>query len=304
MQPDGSAITFDALFALGDEVDGVRPIPGAPDTDEKRLFGGLLLGQAVVAASADGRRCHSLHALFLRGGRKDERFAVAVERLRDGASFAARRVRIAQRGESLLEAFSSHHGGDSGPDYQLAMPSVAPPEELEDQRARRRRDAAEAGRAAPDYLAERLLDARPVEQGLDPARGREGRRAVWVRPRTPISGGRAVHQAAVAFASDLGLVPVGLQAHLAVGDGSWLDVTSLDHAIWFHRETTANEWLLQVQRGPVLTGGRGLARSSIFSRDGRLVASAAQEFLARTARSRNGTGDRDRSLARPVGGSR
>ena len=94
-----------------------------------------------------------------------------------------------------------------------------------------------------------------------------------------------MHQAALAFASDFGLVSVGLQAHHASGDRRRLDVTSLDHAIWFHREASVNDWLLQVQRSPVMTEGRGFAYASIFTRDGRLVASAAQEFVARTARS-------------------
>ena len=191
-------------------------------------------------------------------------------------------MRISQEGRLLLLAMTSHHrGGDDGPEHQIAMPDVPPPEALEDQQRVRDARAQAKGRPFRRYLSEEMLDARPVEMPLGRDAGIEGRRALWFRPRRPIAGGEAVHQAAVAFASDMGLVQVGLQAHNTVGDRSPLQVTSLDHAIWFHREVSCDDWLLQVQRSPVAAYGRGLAHGAIFTRDGRLVASTTQEFLAR-----------------------
>ncbi len=279
---DASSMTFDDLFALSSSGPSTWLAPGAPDTDEKRLYGGLLLGQAIVAGSADTRRCHALHALFLRSGRKQQPFEADVESVRDGRNFSTRRIKIRQGDRVLLEAYSSHHDGEPGPRYGGTMPVVPPPDAFEDQHLHRRRRALEKGVPCPDYLADRLLDARPVEPDPDPSIGTAERRSMWIRPRRTISGPIAIHQAAIAFASDLGLVHVGLQAHRTLGGGARLDATSLDHGIWFHREAKADDWMLHVQRARIVTDGRGFAEASIFARDGQLVASAAQEFLART----------------------
>ena len=277
-------MTFDTLFALSAAEAGWTA-PGAPPTDEQRLFGGLLLAQAIVAASAGTRACHSLHALFIGVGWKEQPFDIAVERTRDGGSFATRRVEIRQRDRLLLAAYSSHHDGDEGPEHQMAMPALPPPETLEDQRAVRARRAEERGLPVTHYLAEEMLDMRAVELPIDrEGGGVEGRRAVWFRPRAPITGGRAAHQAAIAFASDMGLVRAGLQAHYVLGDGGPLQAASLDHSMWFHRDAVANDWMLHVHRAPVTAHGRGLAHAAIFTRDGQLVASAAQEFLSRRRR--------------------
>ncbi len=275
-------MTFDDLFALAEAGHGWTA-PGAPPTDETRPFGGLLLGQAIVAASAFTRRCHALHALFIGQGVSQLPFDVSVDRTRDGGSFTTRRVEISQRGRLLLAAYSSHHDGDAGPEHQAAMPVLPGPESLEDQRVTRAARAEQRGKPAPRILAEAMLDARPVElpPGSD---GVEGRRAVWFRPRQAIRGGPDIHQAVIAFASDMGLVRVGLQVHNTRGDGGPLQVASLDHAIWFHGDARADDWMLHVQRSPVAAHGRGLSQASIFTRNGKLVASAAQEFLARRRR--------------------
>lgn len=278
------AMTFDELFGVQAEGDDRWSAAAAPATDERRLFGGLLLGQAIVAASAGTRRCHALHALFVGPGATGVGFEIAVARVRDGGSFATRQVEIRQRERLLLVGLSSHHDGDEGPEHQVAMPELPPPEALEDGRVARLRGAEARGSTPRRYLSEEMLDARPVE--MDPERepGIEGRRAVWFRPRAPIRGERAVHQAAIAFASDMGLVHVGLQAHHRLGDGTPLQAASLDHSIRFHRDAAADDWMLHVQRAPVMANGRGLSHASVFSRDGRLVASVSQEFLARRKR--------------------
>ncbi len=268
---------LDALFALQMDADGLWSAPPAPGTDEKRLFGGVLIGQAIVAASRGTRRCHSLHAYFIGVGAKELAFSITTERTRDGGSFATRRFDIRQGERLLLTGQSSHHDGDDGPDDQSAMPDLPPPEGLEDQRETRGRRAADASKPWRRYLADELMDIRPVELPVD---GAEARRAIWFRPRSPIRGDQAMHQAAIGFASDAGLVHVGLLNH-ARRQGGEVQAASLDHAIWFHREASANEWMLHVQHSATTASGRGLSRAKVFSRSGTLVASVAQEFLAR-----------------------
>ena len=275
--------SFAELFALSPDGAGRWTAAGAPQTDERRLFGGVLIGQAIVAASEGTTRCHALHALFIGPGSKQEPFELAVERTRDGRSFATRRVEIRQRKRLLLAAYSSHHDGDDGPEHQLAMPDVPLPEDLEDQRDARARRAAEHGKPARRYLSETMLDARSCDWPVVPRSGSVEGRAVWFRPREPLCGGPQIHRAAIGFASDVGLVSVGLQRHDGARDGG-LEAASLDHSIWFHSDADAGEWMLHLQRASVAAHGRGLAQSTIFTRDGKHVASAAQEFLARRER--------------------
>ena len=274
-------MSFDELFALAPAGADRWTAPQPPQTDEPRLFGGLLLGHAIVAASMGTTRCHALHALFIGAGSKAAAMELAVTRTRDGRSYATRQVELRQEERLLLTGLTSHHEGDEGPEHQIQMPDLPGPETLEDQRVLRARHAEARGRTARNYLGEVMMDARPIEMPLDQAQGVEGRRAVWFKPRQPIRGGTAVHQAAIAFASDMGLVHVGMQAHNTLGDRGPLQATSLDHSLWFHSDGLANDWMLHVQRAPIATQGRGLAHASIFTRDGRLVASAAQEFMAR-----------------------
>ncbi len=267
---------LDTLFALSPAHDGWTA-PAAPRTAEPRLFGGMLIGQAIVAASWQTRHCHSLHAYFIGVGAMERTFDVAVEHTRDGGSFATRRFEIRQDARLLLAGHSSHHDGDAGPDHQSEMPNLPPPEDLEDQRDVRARLAEQAGKPWRRYLADELLEIRPIEL---PQAGAKARRALWLRPRVPIRGGHAMHQAAIGLASDAGLVHVGLLTHRRQG-GAELQAASLDHAIWFHRDADANGWMLHVQHSAVTAGGRGLSRAKVFTRNGTHVASVAQQFLAR-----------------------
>jgi acyl-CoA thioesterase-2 len=253
------------------------------ETDYRRTFGGLLAARALAGAAAtvEGQPCHALHLLFLRAGSPSAAMEIAVDRLRDGRSFAARSVSVIQKGRLLVSALASFHRGDAGPEHQVAMPSVAAPEALQDQRLVRRRNAAERGATAPRYVVEDVLDIRSLDEPLDRTAGGEARRLIWFRTRERLSDEAALHQAVIAFASDIGLVHVGLMPHNELGDSTKLDAASLDHTIWFHRAARADEWLLYLQRSPVARGGRGLSHGMIFRRDGALVASIAQEILAR-----------------------
>ena len=271
-------MTLDELYALTPAGDGRWRAPGVPRTDEQRLYGGLLIGHAIAAASAGTRRCHALHALFIGAGERGASFDVHVERTRDGGSFASRRVEVRQGEQLLLAGYTSHHDGDDGPAYQRAMPDVPAPESLEDQAVARSRKAEAAGRTAKRFLVNEMLDIRMVPDLAD------GLRAMWMRPRVAIPGAAVIHQAAIGFASDTALAMTGVQTVVAAGEARKLQVASLDHAIWLHREVSANDWLLHTRIAVSLAEGRGFSHGSVYTREGVLAASMAQEYLARAER--------------------
>ena len=275
-------LTFDDLFRLTPAGPGAWVAPGAPPTDERCVFGGLVVGQAIIAASADTRRCHSLHAYFIGMGAKMQPFEISVEPTRDGGSFSTRQTEVRQEGRLLLAAYSSHHDGNAGPEHQDGMPDVGAPEERESLYARYRRQLEQQGREPRNYLAEQLLDVRGAARKGAGGSVAQEMQAIWFKPRTPIEGGSEIHQAVIAFASDVGLLRAGVEQH-ANAAGGRLQTASLDHALWFHREASANEWMLHVHHSSVAAHGRGFSRSSIYTREGVLVASATQEFLARLA---------------------
>ena len=177
------------------------------------------------------------------------------------------------------------------------MPDMPPPEGLEDQRVTRARNAEARGKRFRRFLPGEMLDARPVELPPVEPGSEQAARAIWFRPRAPLGGGLAMHRAVIGFASDMGLVHVGLLQHARAG-GAPLQAASLDHSVWFHRDADANDWMLHVQRAPAMAHGRGLSRAQVFSRDGRLVASVAQEFLARTMRPPAGTETPETAMAK------
>jgi acyl-CoA thioesterase II len=255
----------------------------AAGTDERRTFGGLFAAQMLSAAAGtvDGRPCNALHLLFIGGGDNHSEVRIEVDRLRDGRSFSARQLRLKQHGAVLVAGLASFHGGDDGPDFQIGMPAVADPETLEDTRLVRRARAERKGKSPATYVAEEVLEQRIAELRVDDSNGTLGLRAGWFRTRSPIGDDPVVHQATIAFASDMGLVHAAVNVHHEQGNGERLDETSLDHAIWYHRPARADDWLLHVQRAPTMTAGRGMSYGAIFDRSGRLIASTAQELLAR-----------------------
>ena len=267
-----------------EEVSPGRFAAGSPYGEERRIFGGQLIGQSLIAAArtVDKGHCNSLHAYFVSAGDLRRPLQLSVAHVRDGRSFAARNVDVRQEERLVFSAACSFHDGDPGPEHQAAMPDVPPPEEVEDQRERRRRNSKERGTPMRVFSAEQVIDARPIEVPVTrDGGGIEGRRFLWFRAREKLPDDPALHQAAIAYASDMGLVHVGIRPHLELGGGEPLNTASLDHAIWFHCPARADEWLLHVERSPVATNGRGLSFGSIFTRDGRLVASVAQEILVR-----------------------
>ncbi len=206
-----------------------------------------------------------------------------VERLRDGRSFATRRVKAIQHGRAIFTLSASFHVHEDGLEHQIGMPDVPQPEDLPGADTA----GAEALKQLPEpvqaYLRrERTIELRPV----DPERyGSRPRRApvthVWIRSTAPLPDDPVLHQCVLAYASDMTLLDASLAVHGRSVFEPQIQAASLDHALWFHRDFRADDWLLYAQDSPSAGGSRGFARGSIFTRDGKLVASVAQEGLIR-----------------------
>lgn len=253
----------------------------------KRVFGGQVLAQALVAArrTVDPERvAHSLHAYFILPGDIEVPIVYDVDRIRDGGSFTTRRVRAIQHGRPIFNLSMSFHRPEPGHEHQDPMPTGLPgPEELPDELDLLREQA----EFFPEDVRPIVLQERPFEfRPVDPVRlfhpeRREPRRAVWLRATDRIGDDLAVHQALLAYASDHGLLPTALRPHGLSWVQPDMQVASLDHVIWFHRPFRVDEWLLYVNDSPSAAGARGFTRGAVYRRDGTLVASVAQEGLMR-----------------------
>jgi acyl-CoA thioesterase-2 len=251
-----------------------------------RMFGGQVIAQALVAAERtvpENRPAHSLHAYFLRGG--DEAHTVDFDVMRDldGGSFANRRVVASQNGRPILTQLASFHRREPGPAHADPMPDVPPPEDLRDETEIRAEYADRLPERVRKFLLRpRAIEMRPVEprQAIDMTPG-PARSHTWFRTVAPLPDDPRVHRAILAYASDMRLLGTSVLPHglnLIMGN---LMAASLDHAMWFHDDFRADEWLLYACHSPWAGGARGFNRGAIFTRDGRHVASVAQEGLIR-----------------------
>ncbi len=261
----------------------------SPKDRLQRVFGGQVLGQALSAAgrTVEGRRCHSFHAYFLRAGDPKAPILYEVDRSRDGASFSSRRVVAIQHGRQIFNLAASFQIDEKGYDHQFDMPAAPPPDELVDERELRLREIDKVPAEARAWiLRPQPIEIRPVNPL--PMFGR-GKRApfddVWIRASGPLPDDAAVHQAVLAYASDMTLLDTALLPH-GVDWHSGIQMASLDHAMWFHRPFRMDDWLLYAQDSPSSSGARGFNRGSIFARDGKLVASVTQEGLMRPRQKR------------------
>jgi acyl-CoA thioesterase II len=251
----------------------------------QRVFGGQVLGQALVAATrtVETRSCHSLHAYFLRPGDPRVPILYEVDRSRDGGSFSARRVVALQHEQPIFTMAASFQSAEPGLDHQLAMPDVPEPESLKSEHEWRIEVMSDLPEQARSWLSHpRPIEIRPVVPANRFAAGRHPpHQTVWFRAvdRLPEEG--ALHQCVLAYASDMTLLDTALLPHGFNLFTPSLQLASLDHAMWFHRPFCADAWLLYVQDSPSASGGRGFNRGLVFSRDGALVASVAQEGLIR-----------------------
>lgn len=252
-----------------------------------RVFGGQVIAQALHAAELTvdaARPAHSLHAYFLRGGSEDHEIDYKVERDFDGGSFSNRRVVASQQGRPILSLTASFQKQQDGLHHADApMPVVPPPEELEPEAEVRRRFAAQARpEARHHFLAPRPVEMRAVEgrHWMNPAPAPPVSHS-WFRAVAPLPADPKIHRAILAYASDMALLGTSMLPHgLSWARGEVVSA-SLDHAVWFHEAFRADEWLLYATDSPWSGGGRGFNRGRIFTRDGRLIATVAQEGMIR-----------------------
>ena len=286
-EPTPAARLVDELVDLMqlEPLGGDRFRAQSEDLGTPAVFGGQVLGQSLMAASrtvdAD-RPVHSMHAYFLLPG-EHAPIDYAVDRVRDGRSFTTRHV-VARQGERIIfEMSASFQTADPGVEHQWPMPAVAGPEGVKSDLQRR----IDLG----DRLPERVrikgvqphgIEFRSVEADdlLAPAR-REAERSIWMRTIAPLPDDPLIHRALLAYASDHGLLGAALLPHGLSYMQPGVRMASLDHAMWFHRDFRLDDWLLYRLDSPSASGARGLARGSIYTRDGRLVASTAQEGMVR-----------------------
>jgi len=250
------------------------------------IFGGQVLGQALSAATQTvpaERPVHSLHGYFLRQGDASKPVVYDVDCIRDGKSFTTRRVVAIQNGRAIFNMSASFQVLEGGYDHADEMPETVGPDELmsELELAKRFEDQIPA-KLRKMAVAERPIEIRPVEPS-NPLRpkAKPPHRAVWFRASDRLPDDPAVHRYVLAYASDFQFLTTAMQPHAI----SWLtptmQVASLDHAMWFHRPFRMDEWLLYVVQSPSASGARGLVQGRLFTRDGTLVASTAQEGLMR-----------------------
>lgn len=260
----------------------------SPKVGWQRVFGGQVIGQALVAAcrTVEDRQPHSLHAYFLLAGDPSVPIVYEVDRIRDGRSFATRRVVAIQHGAAIFSMSASFHADEPGLAHQMPMPQVTPPEDLPSEQEIRTQVMPLMPPAVRAYYErERPIELRPVEFARYLSReARPPVSHVWIRATGPLPDDPAIHRCVLAYASDMTLLDSSLIPHgRSVFDKS-IQAASLDHALWFHRPFRADEWLLYAQDSPSTGGARGFARGLIFNRAGELVASVAQEGLIRERR--------------------
>ncbi len=263
------------------DVDLFRGRPA--DTDRQRVFGGQVAAQALIAGvrTVDPTYViHSLHSYFLLPGDTAVPIIYDVERLRDGRSFATRRVVARQHGRPIYYLTASFQREEEGFEHQDAMPDVPPPEQGLDLVALMRAGGAvDADALAKEWSA---LEARHLgtsRRGLPEDPERPARARMWVRINGRLSDDPVEHLAAFTYASDMSLLGATLSAHEV--NPAKVQMASLDHTIWFHRPFRADEWWLYDQTSPSASNSRGLALARVFTQDGLLVATVAQEGLIR-----------------------
>jgi acyl-CoA thioesterase-2 len=256
------------------------------DVGSGRVFGGQVFAQALVAARRtvdEPREAHSVRGDFILPGDLAAPIVYFVDRLRDGNSFATRRVTAIQHGRAIFNLSASFHKVEDGLAHQFSMPEVPDPESLPSELSLIR---AIADRIPERYRAtwtqDRPIDFRPVHP-IDPFRPdvRPPHRQLWFRAAGAMPDEALLHQAVLAYASDYSLLTTALLPHGVSFRAPELQLASLDHSVWLHRPFRADEWLLYAMDSPLSAGARGFARGSIFTRTGELVASVAQEGLLR-----------------------
>jgi len=270
----------------------LRPQPGSDDTfvgtsikmPHNRVFGGQVLAQTLIAASAtvpSSRPVHSMHGYFLRPGDDTLPIEFSVDRIHDGRSFSTRRTQGLQKGVPIFSMIASFQEVVPGLDHAEPMPAGIPePESLPEPADL----FAELNHPRASYWAsQRPMDIRYVNGPIyvDVPKPNVSHQAVWMRCLDRLPDDASLHRAALAYASDYTILESIYRRHGVAWATEGLRAASLDHAMWFHRDGRADEWVLYVQESPSAQGGRGLCLGRMYSRDGTLLASVAQEGMVR-----------------------
>ena len=259
----------------------------SPDEGWQRVYGGQVLGQALVAASRTvedtSRAAHSLHGYFLRPGDTTVPILYDVDRIRDGKSFTTRRVVAPQKGRAIFNMSVSFHVPERGLEHQFDMPDIKAPEDCLDQIEMNKQHADDI----PDDLKSMTNRPRPIEMRFaEPINEFKPDKMppyqhTWIRTVDAMPDDVRLHQCLLAYASDMTLIDTATRPHGISWGNQNFQVASLDHAMWFHKPIRTDRWLLYAQDSPFTGGARGLCRGSFYDRAGDLVASVAQEGLMR-----------------------
>jgi acyl-CoA thioesterase II len=252
-----------------------------PKEERQRTFGGQVAAQALMAAgrTVEQGRVHSLHSYFLRPGDPTTPILYEVDRIRDGKSFATRRVVAVQHGRAIYNMQASFHSDELSIEHQIDMPEVPGPETLP--------TMLEAISAEFDLTDEWFSRSHPIEQRFigpvpwSASRDKDPRQRLWIKADGTLNDDPLLHACVVTYASDMSLMDSILKSHSIMWDDPNFMAASLDHCMWFHHDLRADEWMLYDTESPIAFGGRGLARGFLFSRDGELKVSMVQEGLTR-----------------------
>lgn len=250
-----------------------------------RVYGGQVIAQAIMAASktVEKETCHSIHGYFMRPGDPNKPITYKIDPVRYGRSFQTRMVYAQQNDETIFTMGASYHKQEQGLDHQDQMGTVPMPEDLPNMQELLDQNKAKLPEAIVAYFSkERPIELRliDIDRYINP-QPKPGMQSLWIRTSGPINGDTALHQAALGYASDFTLLDTALIPHGKLVFDKDLMMASLDHSMWFHRPFQADEWLLYQQTSSNAFGARGLGFGKFFDRNGRLVASAAQEGLMR-----------------------
>jgi acyl-CoA thioesterase II len=283
-----SAAIADLLSILDLEPLEVNLFRGrSPQSGWQRVFGGQVIGQALVAAlrTVENRPPHSMHAYFMLPGDPKVPIIYEVDRIRDGKSFTTRRVVAIQHGHAIFTTAISFHADEASFSHQANMPEVPGPDDLPSEGDIKARLPMMPDPVRRYFERERPIELRPVEfSRYLGVKSEEAKFHVWIRATGRLPDEPAIHQCVLAYASDMTLLDSALIPHGRTVFERRIMAASLDHALWFHRPFRADDWMLYAQDSPNLSGARGFSRGLIFARDGTLVASVAQEGLLRERR--------------------
>ena len=258
------------------------------DVGANHVFGGQVLSQALHAGIRTvpaERRAHSMHAYFILPGDLDHPIIYMVDQVRDGGSFTTRRVKAIQHGKDIFIMAISFQKEQEGMEHQIAIPQIVPPEDLQSDQDLLHQFADRLPESFKRFLHPRPIEFRPVDpfNFILPEK-QEPLRYVWLKAKGDFEGDQTVHQRLLAYASDYNLLTTAIQPHQDKIQIHQIQLASLDHAMWFHRPFSMNEWLLYEVDSPSASNARGFTRGNIFRKDGTLVASVVQEGLIRPKR--------------------